>query len=150
MKDCIFCQIVRNELPSHKIWEDDKHLAFLSIYPNTLGATVVITKEHYSSYAFDLPDEVLTNLILATKQVAKLLDSKLEDVGRTGMVFEGFGINHVHAKLFPLHGTKLSEWKPIKSNVNKYFKIYEGYISSHDCQLADAQELAAIAQRIRE
>ncbi|MEK7611310.1 MAG: HIT domain-containing protein, partial [Patescibacteria group bacterium] len=105
-KDCIFCKIVKGELPAHRIYEDGKHLAFLSIFPNTEGFSVVITKEHYSSYAFDLPDEILKDLIIAAKKVAKLLDSKLSDVGRTGLIFEGFGVDHVHAKLFPMHGTK--------------------------------------------
>ncbi|MEM4330694.1 MAG: HIT family protein [Candidatus Pacearchaeota archaeon] len=147
---CIFCKIVRGELPCHKIWEDEKHLAFLSIFPNTPGFSVVITKEHYPSYAFDLPDNVLTELVLAAKKVAKLIDSKLEDVGRTGMIFEGFGVDHVHAKLFPMHGTKIKEWKPIKSNVDKFFEKYEGYISSHDYKRADDEELKKIAEKIRE
>ncbi len=105
--DCIFCKIVEGEAPSHKIWEDENYLAFLSIFPNTEGTTVVIPKKHYGSYPFDLPDNVLSDLILATKKVAKLLDSKLDDVGRTAMVFEGFGVDHVHSKLFPMHGTKM-------------------------------------------
>jgi diadenosine tetraphosphate (Ap4A) HIT family hydrolase len=50
----------------------------------------VIPKTHYSSYIFDLPDEVLSELLIATKKVAKMLDLKLEDVGRTALVFEGF------------------------------------------------------------
>jgi len=123
MKNCIFCKIVRGEAPCHKIWEDEKHLAFLSIYPNTLGASVVITKKHYPSYAFDLPDEVLTDLVIATKKVAKLLDSKLDDVGRTGVVFEGFAVDHVHTKLFPMHGTKMKQWNPILSKIDTYMGI---------------------------
>ena len=121
MIDCIFCKIARGEAPSHKIWEDEKHLAFLSIFPNTDGFSVVITKEHYPSYAFDLPLEVLSGLVLAAREVAKLLDAKLPDVGRTGMIFEGFGIDHVHAKLFPMHGTKTEGWQPHKSDMYKYF-----------------------------
>lgn len=117
MENCIFCKIVKGEAPCHKIWENDSYLAFLSIFPNTEGFSVVITKEHYPSYVFDLPEEVLNGLVLASKKVAKLLDSKLDDVGRTGMIFEGFGVDHVHAKLFPMHGTKIAEWKPFKSNV---------------------------------
>ena len=136
-EDCVFCKIVDGQLPSHKIWEDKMHLAFLSIFPNTEGATVVIPKKHYPSYAFDLENEVLINLILATKKVAKLLDNVFVDVGRTGMVFEGFGVDHVHSKLFPLHGTKMKEWKPLHSNIDKYFKKYEGYISSHDYHRAE-------------
>ena len=151
MDECIFCKIVKGEVPCHKIWEDEKHLAFLSIFPNTKGFSVVIPKKHYPSYAFDLPDEILTELVLASKKVAKLIDSKLEDVGRTGMFFEGFGVDHVHTKLFPMHGTSdMKEWKPLKSNVDKYFEKYEGYISSHDYKRADDEELAKLAKKIRE
>ncbi len=147
--DCIFCKIISGTAPSHTVWEDEKHVAFLSIFPNTEGTTVVIPKAHYPSYAFDLSDEVLTELMLATKKVAKLLDSKLEDVGRTAMVFEGFGVDHIHAKLFPMHGTAdMAEWRPIESSIETYFDIYPGYISSHDARRADDQELADIARKI--
>ncbi len=147
---CIFCDIVAGKSPCHKVWEDEHHLAFLSIFPNTKGVTVVIPKAHYSSYAFDLPDNVLTALMLATKSVAKLLDAKLDDVGRTGMIFEGFGVDHVHAKLFPMHGTSdLKTWRPIESRVDKYFLQYEGYLSSHDHLRADDNELALLAEHLR-
>lgn len=149
LMDCVFCKIVKGELPCHKIWEDEKHLAFLSIFPNTEGFAVVITKEHYPSYIFDLPEEVMLDLVKAAKQTAKLIDAKLEDVGRTGMIFEGFGVDHAHAKLFPMHGTKMPEWKPIKSNVDKYFEKYEGYISSHDHKRADDEKLAKLAEKLR-
>lgn len=105
MADCVFCKIVRGELPSHMIWEDEHHMAFLSIFPNTEGFTVVIPKKHYGSYLFDLDDRVISDLVLAAKNVGKLLDRKLDDVGRTGMIFEGFGVDHIHAKLVPMHGT---------------------------------------------
>lgn len=110
---------------------------------------MVITKEHYPSYAFDLSEDILNGLVLASKKVAKLLDDKLEDVGRTGMIFEGFGVDHVHAKLFPMHGTKLAEWRPLKSNVDKYFNQYEGYISSHDYKRADDNKLSELAEKIK-
>jgi diadenosine tetraphosphate (Ap4A) HIT family hydrolase len=150
MNDCIFCGIVHGAAPSHTVWEDEKHIAFLSIFPNTEGVTVVIPKQHYASYAFDLPDDALADLMRATKSVARLLDEKLEDVGRTAMVFEGFGVDHIHAKLFPMHGTAdMREWRPIESKVDKYFDRYEGYISSHDHDRADDATLAALAKRIR-
>src|SRR3989344_4787530 len=124
-KGCIFCRIVKGEIPCYKICEDTEHLAFLTPYPNTEGFSVVITKQHYPSYVFNLPDDVLNKLVLATKKVAKLIDKGLDDVGRTGMIFEGFGVDHMHAKLFPMHGTKMADWKPIKSNIDKYFEKYE-------------------------
>ena len=151
MDGCIFCKIVKGEIPCHKIWEDEKHLAFLTIFPNTKGFSVVIPKKHYPSYAFDLPNDVLNELVLAAKKVGKLIDFKLKDVGRTGMFFEGFGVDHAHAKLFPMHGTgNVAEWKPLKSNVDKYFETYEGYMSSHDYKRADDEELATLAKKIRE
>ncbi len=149
MENCIFCKIVRGEAPAHVVWEDEKHLAFLSIFPNTEGFTVVISKAHYPSYVFDLSDEVLSELIIAAKKVGKLLDEKLEDVGRTGLIFEGFGVDHAHAKLFPMHGTKMEGWKPIESEVDKYFDQYEGYISSHNYKRADDEKLAEVAKKIK-
>lgn len=148
--DCIFCQIVRGEMPSHKIWEDEKYMAFLSIFPNTEGFSVVITKDHYPSYVFDLDDEVLSGLTLAAKKVGKLLDAKLDDVGRTGLLAEGFGVDHVHLKLFPMHGTKdMSRWQPIESSRKEYFTQYPGYISSHDYERADDAKLAELAKKIK-
>ncbi len=149
MVDCIFCKIVADEAPCHKIWEDEKHIAFLSIFPNTEGFSVVIPKKHYSSYLFELSDTVVADLVLAAGKVAKLLDAKLEDVGRTGMIFEGFGVDHIHAKMFPMHGTKAEGWEQHKSNVDKFFESYEGYISSHDYKRADDQKLAELAAKIR-
>lgn len=148
MENCIFCKIVKGEAPSYKIWEDLEHIAFLTPFPNTEGFSVVTTKKHYPSYAFNLPDNVLKKLIIASKKVGKLLDAKLEDVGRTGMIFEGFGVDHVHSKLFPMHGTKMAEWKPVKSNINKYFEKYEGYISSHDYNRETDEKLKKTAEKI--
>lgn len=150
-ENCIFCKIVNNELPHHLIDSDDEFMAFLTIFPNTLGATVVIPKKHYSIYAFDLNDNVLTNLVLYSKKIAHKLDHFFDDVGRTALVFEGFGVDHVHAKLFPMHGTKLihENWQPIKSSIDKYFHEYEGYISSHDFKREDDIKLALLAEEIR-
>lgn len=149
MKDCIFCKIATGKMNAHIVWEDREHVAFLSIYPNTLGFTVVIPRKHEQSYAFASDDETLVKLLLASKKVAIVLDNYFDDVGRTGMMFEGFGVNHLHAKLFPMHGTKLDGWKQIKSKNDKYFDAYEGYISSHDGTLANDSDLSKLAGDIR-
>jgi diadenosine tetraphosphate (Ap4A) HIT family hydrolase len=150
-ESCIFCQIALGQAPAHVIWEDDNHLAFLSIFPNTEGVTVVIPKDHYGSYAFELPDDVLANLVIAAKRVGLLLDTALETVGRTGLIFEGFGVDHVHAKLFPMHGTSdMKAWKAIESEVNEYYTSYPGYLSSHDYQRANEEDLVVLANKIRQ
>jgi histidine triad (HIT) family protein len=150
--DCIFCQIAAGKAPAHIIWEDSQHMAFLSIFPNTEGFTVVIPKEHYGSYAFAESDQVLSDLVIATKKVANLLDSYFEDVSRSGMFFEGFGVDHLHSKLFPMHGTgDMSKWAPIESgDYNKYFEQYPGYLSSNNSHRADDQKLADLASKIRQ
>lgn len=151
MDSCIFCQIVNGQSSSHIVDESDEFLAFLSIFPNTLGVTVVIPKKHYPSYAFDLDDQILARLVCFSKRVAKRLDHYFEDVGRTAMVFEGFGVDHVHAKLFPMHGTQQYQqnWQVIQSSVNRYFEKYEGFISSHDYIQAEHNELAQLAAQLR-
>lgn len=144
----MFHKIIKGEIPCYKVWEDEKHLAFLSIFPNTEGVTVVVPKEYSPSYFAECPDEVIADLIVAAKKVAKLLDKKLDDVGRTGLVLEGFGVNYLHAKLFPLHGTKSDEWKAIKSTERKYFEKYQGFICSNDFEKASGEELERVRQKI--
>ena len=150
-KNCIFCQIVAQEMPAHVIWEDEAHLAFLSIFPNTEGFTVVIPKKHLSSYAFVQDDQVLADLIIATKKVANILDNYFEDVGRTGMFFEGFGVDHLHSKLFPMHGTgKMKKWANVESErMNQFFELYPGYLSSNDSKRAAEEQLVKLTQKIR-
>jgi diadenosine tetraphosphate (Ap4A) HIT family hydrolase len=148
--DCIFCSIVRKTSPAHILWEDEHHMAFLSIFPNTPGFSVVIPKQHYGSYAFAQSDEVLAGLVVAAKKTALQIDRAFPDVARTGMILEGYGVDHLHAKLFPMHGTgQDSTFKPLSSKVDKFFEAYEGYISSHDSGRADDAELAELAAHIR-
>lgn len=81
--------------------------------------------------------------------MGKLLDEKLDDVGRTGLIMEGFGVDHTHVKLFPMHGTSdLKTWKPFLSKQVKYFEKYEGYISSHDCDRASDEKLTEVVNKI--
>ena len=149
-ENCVFCKIVSNEIPSYKIWEDSEHVAFLTLWPNTEGFTVLAPKEHYPSYFAEVPEEVVLKLVSAARKVAKLLDESLDDVGRTGLIFEGFGVNHLHLKLSPMHGTKdMTEWKPIHSKIDTYFEKYEGYISSHDSKEASSEALQKVTAKIK-
>ena len=150
MKDCVFCKIVKGELPSHRIWEDKKHLAILSIFPNTEGFSIVLTKKHLPSYAFANDDKTLKDLILATKKTALIIDRAFDDVGRTGMFFEGFGVDHLHSRLFPMHGTSdMKKWKPIIGSRKEFYEKYPGYLSSHDYKKADDKILERLAKKIK-
>ena len=144
---CIFCEIANGKIPCAKIWEDSKHLAFLDINPNTKGQAIVITKQHYSSYAFDMPEQAYEELMLAAKKVAKVLERGL-NVQRVAMVMEGTGVDHVHIKLYPLHGVE-KHASGIEAKERIYFEKYEGYITTKLGPQADFAELQKLAEEIR-
>ncbi len=149
-KDCLFCRIASGAIPARVVEEDDNYLAFLTIYPNTHGCTVVIPREHAPSYFAEANPLIVTGLIGFSRQVALLLDGAFQDVGRTALVFEGYGVDHLHAKLFPMHGTpKPGEpWREIKSDINAWSDTYKGYISSHDCHKSSEGELDQVHKHI--
>jgi histidine triad (HIT) family protein len=147
MDDCIFCKIAKGEVPCAKIWEDEKHLAFLDAFPNTKGMTLVITKNHYDSHLFDMPDKEYTDLLIATKKVSKILEKGL-DVLRVAMVMEGLGVNHVHMKLYPMHGLN-EKFKETYVPEKKFFEKYEGYISTVQGPKGTPEELSKIAEEIK-
>lgn len=147
MEQCLFCQFVQETVPHFRVWEDDAHIAFLTIFPNTPGFTVIATKQHYPSYAFAVPEEVAVGLFRAARSVAQLLDRAFPQAGRCGLMMEGTGIDHLHLKLSPLHGyasgaVDLCEYY-------EFFERYPGYISSHDGPRMSDEALAALAQHIR-
>lgn len=147
--DCVFCKIVSGDIPSHKVWESETHIAFLSIFPNIEGFTVVAPKKHLSSYVFELADEEYVSLMQAARDVGLLLDKAL-DVQRSALMAEGTGVNHAHVKLFPLIGLKPhEEWKNLEAHSQKTFDKYEGYISSLEGPRADDSTLAKLAEKIR-
>ena len=151
MEETVFHKIVNGEVPCHKVWEDENYLAFLSIFPNTEGVTVVIPKVFSPSYFVECSDEVMFGLIKTAKKVAKLLDNTFDDVGRTAMVLEGFGVNYLHAKLFPMHGTaNMKEWKIMETKENTFFKKYPGHLTSIEPhEKVSNEELEKIAKKIR-
>src|SRR5438045_3149975 len=88
--------------------------------------------------------------MIASKKVAKLLDAKLDGVVRTGMIVEGLGINHVHTKLYPMHGTaSLQEWTPIENEQKIYFEKYPGYLTSLENERPPEDELKALAEYLK-
>ena len=73
MNHTIFDDIVSGNMKSWKIWEDEKFLAFLTPFPNTLGFTVVIPKQNPGDYVFSLDDNLYSEMMLAVKKVAGIL-----------------------------------------------------------------------------
>ncbi|TXB60124.1 HIT family protein [Phaeodactylibacter luteus] len=144
---CIFCRIIKGEEPAKIIHEDEKFIAFLTPFPNTDGFTVVATKEHLTSYIFQLPQDVYLPFLLFARDVGLILDQAL-DVYRTGLIFEGMGIDHAHMKLVPLHGVKKESWEPVHSNYPIFYEKYPGFIASHDGPRQEEERLNAIYETV--
>ena len=121
MGDCIFCKIVRGEIPCYKIYEDNSFLVFLDTFPALKGQTLIVPKKHSTDYLFDLEDQNYNELLLVAKKIAKVIDKSLNPL-KTGLIVEGLEVNHVHVKLFPLEkeGFKLKPMNPKPSD--KEFK----------------------------
>ncbi len=143
--DCVFCKIAKKELEAAIIYEDKEFIAILDGHPNIKGATLVLTKEHYGSYVFDLQDKVYTKLLLTSKKVAKILEKGL-GVKKVAMVFEGQGVNHIHTKLYPM--PKINDSKFGKLSGNIYFKKYPGYITTLVGPKMDIKKRQKIAKEI--
>jgi len=76
MDDCVFCKIVRGELPSWKVWENALAIAILDLEPITAYHTLVLPKSHYENI-FDVPPDILKEVIATTQQVCLLYREKL-------------------------------------------------------------------------
>jgi len=146
VENCIFCKIVEGKEKSFKLYEDKKYIAILDRFPNIMGQTLVITKDHINSYAFDLSEKELCELMKVTKKVAKMLEKGLK-VKRVHMVIEGTAINHLHVKLYPAIGMKGKNKKLIADD-RIYFDEYKGYITTLLGPKADEKDLKEVQNKI--
>jgi len=146
VENCIFCKIVEGKEKSFKLYEDKKYIAILDRFPNIMGQTLVITKDHINSYAFDLSEKKLCELMKVTKKVAKMLEKGLK-VKRVHMVIEGTAINHLHVKLYPAIGMK-SKNKKLIADDRIYFDEYKGYITTLLGPKADEKDLKEVQNKI--
>ena len=148
MENCIFCKIVSGEFDSAKIWEDDEFLAILDLNPNTKGMTLVLSKNHFDSYPFSMPDDIYQKFMLASKKVAKILEKALE-VKRVAMVMEGMGVNHAHIKLYPMYGLN-KEFEEMWAKEKVFFNNYPGYITTQLGPQLKIEDLKKLAEEIKE
>lgn len=101
--DSIFTKIIKGEIPCHKVYEDDRVIAFLDIHPKQPGHTMVVPKKQVD-LMWDLDDETYTNLWLTAKKIAKHMQPILGK--RIGAQVEGIGVPHAHIHLFPFATTE--------------------------------------------
>lgn len=99
--DSIFTKIIKGEIPSHKIYEDDKTLAFLDIHPVNPGHVLVVPKQQIAD--FEQLDEELYQAVMKTVyKVARHIKEVIKPP-RIGLVIAGFDVPHVHIHVFPTY-----------------------------------------------
>jgi len=99
--ETIFSKIVKGEIPSYKVAEDERYFAFLDIHPLAEGHTLVIPKEPVD-YIFDIEDELYRGLFLFAKKVAIGLEKSVA-CQRIGIAVIGLEVPHAHIHLVPLN-----------------------------------------------
>ncbi|MEK7094071.1 MAG: HIT family protein [Patescibacteria group bacterium] len=104
MEQCLFCRIVGGEIPAERVYEDDKAVAFLDIFPRAPGHVVIVPRYH-APLLINLPTSEVPGLFFATQRVAQALDKSLGAPGLTiginqGRV-SGQEVDHLHIHLLP-------------------------------------------------
>jgi len=107
--DCIFCKIVKGDIPSYKIYEDDNVMAFLDVNPNSPGHTLIVPKEHTLDF-FSISDETFKIIIDKARDLGTLLTSKLDADGITLIQNNGISqeVKHFHLHLIPKYKRKIN------------------------------------------
>jgi len=101
---CIFCKIIKGDIPCAKIFENGKVFAFLDIAPANKGHALIVTKNHYETL-LDIPDEELNDLMLGAKKIARAMSSALASEGYNLLMnnrkVAGQLVFHAHLHIIP-------------------------------------------------
>ena len=114
--ETIFTKIINGEIPSHKIAEDDRFLAFLDIMPLAKGHTLVIPKKQID-YIFDIDDKLLSDLFVFSKKVAKKIEKAIK-CERIGVSVIGLEVPHAHIHLIPMNSVSDMNFSKNKLNLS--------------------------------
>ncbi|RNI14045.1 HIT family protein [Methanohalophilus sp. RSK] len=102
--ECLFCRIINGEVPSHKVYEDEHSYAFLDIYPTSRGHTVVLPKEHITSF-LEMNEENTAELFASVNRIAKkviaVTDAPGVNIGINNGLVAGQTVPHVHVHIIP-------------------------------------------------
>jgi len=106
MENCIFCKIIKGEIPSDKVYEDEATLAFLDISPVNIGHTLVIPKKHYVNI-YETPEDVMMHLMKTVKKVSHGIKDGLKadgiNVAMNNDPAAGQVVFHSHIHVIPRH-----------------------------------------------
>ena len=131
--DNIFARILRGEIPSVKVWEDDHVLAFMDVFPQSEGHVLVVSRTSTARNLLDVEPDVLARLIAATQRTARAVQKALAPEGFQIMQFNGEVGGQT---VFHLHFHIVPRWsdRPMKGHGH--------------APMADPETLRALAARI--
>ncbi len=121
----IFSRIIKGEIPSYKVAEDDRYYAFLDINPLTKGHTLVVPKQEVD-YLFDLDDQTLGDMMVFAKKIARKIKEKI-DCKRVAVVVLGMEVPHAHIHLIPINSEQDVDFhrEKLKLTPEEFQKIAE-------------------------
>ncbi|WP_024460420.1 HIT family protein [Marinimicrobium sp. LS-A18] len=123
----VFSKVISGEFPGHFVWKDNKAVVFMTIQPIREGHVLVVPREEVDHWD-DLPPALLSHLMQVSQKVTKGL-KEAYPAKRVGMMIAGLEVPHTHIHLVPLDSM--------------------GDLSFDHASSADAEDLAAAAQKIR-
>ncbi len=119
METCIFCKIIKGDIPCTKVYEDENVISFLDIAPANKGHSLVVPKEHYDTL-IEAPEEIINYSLKVAKKVARAMSSSLANEGFNVLInnnkVAGQLVPHVHIHIIPRFkgdGIRLN-WSPKK------------------------------------
>lgn len=112
-EETIFTKIIKRELPSTIIYEDEESIAFVDIFPVSKGHILVVSKEPYK-WMTDVPDELLGRMFITAKKLMSAIREGLK-CDFVQVTVEGINVPHFHIHLMPrYHNDGFARWPTIK------------------------------------
>ncbi len=131
--DNIFAKILRGDMPSVKVWEDDDVLAFMDVFPQSEGHVLIVSKTSTARNILEIEPEALAKLTAAVQRTARAVEKALKPEGLSLMQFNGDAGGQT---VFHLHFHIVPRWsdRPMKGHGH--------------APMADAEQLKALAEKI--
>lgn len=109
MNDCIFCKIIRGDIPCYKVYEDETCLAFLDISQTTKGHTLVVPKEHFKNFLY-VPKDILSHIMAVAQSIAQAQVASLGASGNNILIntneVAGQTVMHFHVHVIPRYSNE--------------------------------------------
>ncbi|EPE25980.1 HIT-like protein [Glarea lozoyensis ATCC 20868] len=127
LASCIFCKIIKGDIPSFKLYESEKVFAFLDINPLSKGHALVIPK-HHGEKITDIPDDMLSEILPVVKKLVKATGAENYNVLQNNGRLAHQEVDHVHFHMIPkpnqTEGLSIG-WPQQKTDMDKLKALFE-------------------------